>query len=147
MANYSAAMTRTASATASVGTLTSSATVRRIKIYDIIFGSQASPADNVFQYVMTRCTAPGTNSAVTPAPLDPADAAALTVAGQNNTVEPTGNTPAVLTVELNQRATLRWVAAPGSEIVTPATASNGVGIQTPTMTAVAITVQTYFQEQ
>jgi hypothetical protein len=147
MAKYAVAMTRTASTVASLGTITSSATVRRTKIYDMIFGSQASPADNVFQYIVTRCTAPGTNSAVTPAPLDPADAAALTVVGQLNTVEPTGNTPTLLSVELNQRATLRWVAAPGSELVTPATASNGVGIQTPTATAVAITLSTMFEEQ
>ncbi len=147
MAKYSAAMTRTASTTASLGTITSSATVRRVKIFDMTLGSQASPADNVFQYVMTRCTNAGTNSAVTPAPLDPADAAALTVVGQLNTVEPTGNTPAVFTLELNQRATFRWVAAPGAEIVTPATSGSGVGIQTPTATAVAITAQIYFEEQ
>lgn len=147
MARYAVTMTRTASAVASLGTITSSATVRRTKIYDLMFGSQAAPADNVFQYLITRCTAPGTNSAVTPAPLDPADAAALTVVGQLNTVEPTGNTPQLLAVELNQRATLRWVSAPGSEIVTPATASNGVGIQTPVSTPVAITLHSLFEEQ
>lgn len=147
MAKYSVAMTRLASTVASLGTITSSATTRRTKIYDLLFGSQASPADNVFQYLITRCTNPGTNTAVTPAPLDPADAAALTVVGQLNTVEPTGNAPQLLAVELNQRATLRWVSAPGSEIVTPATASNGVGIQTPTATAVNITLSSMFEEQ
>lgn len=147
MAKYAAAMARTASTTASVGTITSSATVRRTKIYDLTFGSEASPADNVFKWQITRCTAPGTNTGVTPSPLDPADAAALTVVGQINTVEPTGNTPLLFAVELNQRATLRWVAAPGSELVTPATSSNGVGIQTPTATAVLITLQTMFEEQ
>lgn len=147
MAKYAAAMTRTASTIASLGTITSSATVRRTKIYDLIFGCQGAPADNVYQYRITRCTAPGTNTGVTPAPLDPADAAALTVVGENNTVEPTGSTPTLLAVELNQRATLRWVAAPGGELVTPATASNGVGVQTPVATALAITLQTHFEEQ
>ena len=29
---------------------------------------------------------------------------------------------------VNQRATYRWVAAPGSELLIPATASNGIGV-------------------
>ena len=61
-------------------------------------------------------------------------------AGENHTIEPTYTAAAiVLMIPLNQRATFRWVAAPGSELVAPATAANGFGIQTTTSSAVAIT--------
>ena len=121
---------------------------RRLKWYDLILGSEASPADNAFLYVLQRFTAAGTNTAVTPSALDPADAATESDAGENNTIEPTYTaTLILLEVPLNQRATFRWVAAPGSELVSPATASNGIGIATPTFSAVAITAHVLAEEQ
>lgn len=149
MARYAVDFKRTASATASVGTITADATrPRRVKWYDLILGSEASAADNPFLYVLQRCTAAGTSTAVVPQPLDPADAATETDAGENHTIEPTYTAAAILLdIALNQRATFRWVAAPGSELVTPATASNGIGIATPTSSAVAITVQSLVEEQ
>ena len=148
MAKYSIQLTRTANAAASLGTFSSSATVRRVKLYEATVGSPASPADNVFQFIFQRSTAPGTNTAVTPQPLDLADAAALTAAGTNNTVEPTYTANAVLlTIPLNQRATFRWVAPPYGELVTPATNNAGLGIQTPTATAVTINADLKIEEQ
>ena len=49
---------------------------------------------------------------------------------ENHTSEPTytSNTE-VLEIPLNHRATFRWVAAPGSEIITPATDNNGLGFK------------------
>lgn len=121
---------------------------RRLKWYDLIVGSEASPADNAFLYVMQRFTAAGTNTAVVPSPLDPADAATEADAGENNTAEPTYTaTLILLEIPLNQRATFRWVCSPGSELVSPATASNGIGIATPTFSAVAITAHLLFEEQ
>ena len=111
-------------------------------------GSEASPADNPFQYIVQRCTALGTSTGVTPSPLDPADAATEADAGENHTVEPTYTAGLVLlAIGLNQRATFRWVAPPGGELVYPATAANGIGIQTPTSSAVVITGTLYFAEQ
>lgn len=149
MANYSVQMNRTASSSASLGTWTSDPTrPRRGKFYDIIFGSEASPADNAFLYIVQRCTAAGTSSTVTPSPIDPADAATESDAGENHTIEPTYTANLVmLAIALNQRATFRWVAAPGSELVFPATASNGFGIQTTTSSAVAISATVLCQEQ
>jgi hypothetical protein len=53
----------------------------------------------------------------------------MVVAGENHTVEPTytANTQ-ILEVPLNHRATYRWVAAPGGEIILPADATAGAGI-------------------
>lgn len=149
MAKYAVEMNRTASTTASVGSWVADATrPRRIKLYDIVFGSEASPADNAFQYVIQRVTAPGTLTAVTPSPLDPADAATESDAGENCTVEPTYTANLVmLSISINQRATFRWVAAPGGELVCPATASNGFGVKTPSASAVAITATVHGDEQ
>lgn len=109
--------------------LTSAATIRP-KIYDLIFGSDATPADNAGEYVLQRYTAAGTATAVTPRALDPGDPASLAAAGEVHTVEPTYTADAImLQWAQNQRATFRWVAAPGGEIILPATAANGVGIQ------------------
>lgn len=149
MAKYAVEFNRTASTTASLGSITADATrPRRGKIYDLILGSEGSAADNAFKYIVQRVTAAGTSTAVTPFPLDPADAATESDAGENHTIEPTYTANAVLlAIGLNQRATFRWVAAPGGELVYPATASNGFGIQTPTSAAVAITATVHYEEQ
>ena len=149
MAKYAVEMNRTASTTASLGTIGADATrPRRGKWYDIIFGSEASPADNAFRYIVQRCTALGTSTSVTPQALDPADAATESDAGENHTIEPTYTANAILlAIGLNQRATFRWVAAPGGELVYPATASNGLGVQTPTASTVSITATVHYEEQ
>ena len=149
MANYAVDMLRTASTTASVGTVTADATrPRRFKLYDWIFGSEASPADNPFRWLIQRCTAAGTSTGVVPQPLDPADVATEMDAGENHTIEPTYTAAALLlNIPLNQRATFRWVAAPGGEIVCPGTASNGIGLSTPVGSAVIITSQMHIAEQ
>lgn len=149
MANYATMLARTASTSASLGSLNAPASsMRRIKLYDIVLGSEASPADNAFLYVIQRITTAGTSTAVTPSPIDPADAASAMTAGQNHTIEPTYTAGLVmLRLPLNQRATFRWVAGQGGELVIPATASNGLGFQTPTSSAVVISATTHAQEQ
>jgi hypothetical protein len=118
-----------ASPTDTVLGLTSASTIRPA-VYDIIFGSSATPADNALNWLLQRYTAAGTATAVTPQALDSADPAALASAGEDHTAEPTFTANAVLlNVSANQRSTQRWVAAPGGEILLPATAANGVGLQ------------------
>lgn len=149
MANYVVQLNRTASATLPVGSIGANATrPRRSKWYDIVFGSEASPADNPFLWTVQRCTAQGTSTGVTPVPIDPADAATESTAGENHTIDATQTANLILlAVALNQRATFRWVAAPGSELTTPATASNGAALNTPTSSAVAVSATVMFQEQ
>jgi len=149
MANYAVRLRRTASASASLGVVVADATrPRRGEVYEWILGSEAAPADNVFLYILQRITTAGTSTVVTPQPIDPADAATEFDAGENVTVEPTYTANAfMLDIPLNQRATFRWIANDTSRLVWPATASNGFGISTPTMTAVAITSQLLVNER
>lgn len=117
-----------------------STTAIRPKIYDFILGSDATPADNAGDYVLQRTTTAGTATSVTPQALDPGDPAATATAGKAHSGEPTYTSSAImLHVALNQRATFRWVAAPGSEIVLPA-AANGVGLQVVTVAGSAVNV-------
>lgn len=147
--NLHVLLKRTASTTLSLGAVTADATrPRRLEWYDVVVGSEAAAADNPFLYVFQRCTTAGTASAVTPQNLDPADATTEADAGQNHTVEPTYTAGAImLEIPLNQRATFRWIATEGGRIITPATAANGIGIQTPTSAAVLISSSVYVNER
>lgn len=123
----SGSQTLTTSATTALGLTAATASLRRAFIGEFIIADVGTPADNVVLHTAQRVTAAGTATAVTPTKLDPADAASDTVAGENHTVEPTYTaSEEVLEVALNTRATFRWVAAPGYEIVIPATNVNGV---------------------
>lgn len=126
---------RTASTSAALGSMTADSTrPRRLRVYDVIVGSEATPADAAILWTFRRCSAAGTSTSVTPQNLDPASATTEYDAGENHTVEPTFTAAAILlNIPLNQRATFRWVAAPGGELVMPATAANGFGIETDTI--------------
>ena len=106
-----------------IGVAASSGTaLRRIKVYDILVGTNGTPADNYMEWDVSRQTAAGTGTSLTPNALDPADAAALSVCLANYTAEGTVTAnSSVFYVGVNQRASYRWVAAPGSELVGPAT--------------------------
>jgi hypothetical protein len=149
VAAYAVEMNRTASATLAVGTITADATrPRRGMLYDLMIGSEATPADNPFLWQVQRCTTAGTSTGVTPTALDPADAATESDAGENHTITPTLTAGAILlSIPLNQRATFRWVAQPGCELIYPATASNGLAIETPTSSAVAVTAVAHYIER
>jgi len=117
-----------------------------MKLYYLLVGSEATPADNPFLWRVRRCTAAGTSTAVVPTILDPGDLVTEQDAGENHTVEPTytSNTEC-LVIPLHQRATFQWNAAPGREIVTPATASNGVGLETPVGATVVVAASLQFE--
>ena len=118
----------TAAATKTVVGMTATSAVRPA-LTDLILSSNASPADNSSQWWVLRFSAAGTSTAVTPAVFDSGDPAATTVCGKNHTVEPTYAAVPLLDISHNQRATFRWIAAPGEEIISPATAANGIGVQ------------------
>jgi len=99
----------------------------RPSIYDIVIGSDSTPADNATTYAFQRFTTSGTGTAVTPQALDPADPAATALAQQAQSVGGTLSGPFLMDIALNQRATVRWVAAPGSELRIPATSGSGIG--------------------
>src|SRR3990167_2226091 len=149
MGRDSVEMNRTASAPLSVGSITADATrPRRGKMYFLSFGSEATAADGGWLLQVQRCTAAGTSIAVTPQAIDPGDAATEADSGESHTVDATVTANAILlSVPLNQRNTLLWYAAPGGEIVYPATASNGLAVRTPTASLVAVTATAHFEEQ
>jgi hypothetical protein len=123
---FSGSLTTAASKTA----LTFAATAAvRPYLMDLIIASNATPADNSAEYWVVRQTAIGLSTAVTPTAFDSGDPAATTVCAKTYTGEPTYGTVPVLDISHNQRATFRWVAAPGEEIICPATAANGLGVQ------------------
>lgn len=99
---------------------------RRGKIYDVLVGTNGTPADNYMEWIIQRVTVPSTGTVVTVQALDPADAAALALSVANSTTEGTVTAASELFyVGVNQRASYRWVAAPGSEFVWPATSCAG----------------------
>jgi len=141
MADYITTLARTADTTLAVGSIIAGATPRRGYVYEITYGSEGTPADNAFLWTVDRCTTQGTSSAVTPSTRDQADTvAANAVAGQNFTINPTVSTLLMSRLPLNQRATFRWVAVPGKELVWPATQNNGFIWKTPTATALSVSV-------
>lgn len=118
--------------------LISSNTVRP-NIYDIIMGSTSTPADAVLSFILQRFGTLGAGSAVTPVPLDPDETGLQCTASQTYTTEPTYNANQILLdIGINQRATQRWIAAPGKEINLPATAISGTA---PTGTCAGVGMQ------
>ena len=131
MARYSASGSQNLSSSAITAlTIASQSTAHRNIIYDITIAYVRAPADLVTLHTIQRITNPNAANctAVTPSLLDLADRAAQSAGGENHTAEPpyTSNQE-LLEIPLNHRATFRWVAAPGGELITPATNNAGVG--------------------
>lgn len=124
------------------------ASPRRAKLYDYSIGCGATPGDNAFAHIVQRCTTAGTGAALTPNALDQADTLASTIVAKDTiTADPTLTANAFLGRKaLNQRATFRWVAAPGGEIVIPATASNGVILGLGAATTTDFDAEAHYEE-
>lgn len=106
--------------------------LRRGKWYDVLVGTDGVPADNYLQWDISRNTTTPTSGTQTSInPLDTADSSAAALAIINlGGGEPTyTSSSSLFNVGVNQRASYRWVAAPGSELVFPATAGNGLGLR------------------
>lgn len=113
----------------SLVTAASSATTKRIRVYEIKCGQNGTPAstDVSIEFDLSAITAAGTGTAVTPTKFDPADGAALSSCLANLTVEPTTTAnSAVWGVGGNQRAPFYWAALTDSaQLIAPATAAAG----------------------
>jgi len=106
------------------------ATLRSARVYDVLIGTNGTPADNFMEFDISKQTAAGTSTAVTPVALDNTFAAAGTVGSANFTAEGTITAASsVFYVGLNQRASYRWVSAPGNEFVIPATNLAGFALR------------------
>ena len=128
--SYCSNASNAASSSVPMATIISTANIRP-KVYEVGIGSDASPGDQAAKYALQRCTSTGTpGSSPTAAPLDIADPAAQVTCGLAVfSVNPTLTAGAIpWQVAINQRATYRWLAKDGYEIVMPATASNGLAL-------------------
>ncbi len=104
-------------------------TTVRGRIYDMAWGSIGTPADNFIRWLVRRGTALGTSTPVVGQKLDDGAPTALTLAGENHTVEPTMAAGSeLIDIGLNQRASWRWVAAPEGEMVMIASATANIAI-------------------
>ena len=148
MPRYAVELNDTTGASTTLGSIVSQTSgLRRHFIYDLVFGSEASPTDSVNLWQVARITTAGTSTGVIPKPLDLADPACSAACGENHSGEPTYTSSEImLSIPLNTRATFRWVAAPGSELVGPATNAAGFGFKTPTASSTAGTVTMLFSE-
>jgi hypothetical protein len=149
MAKYSNGVSKGAANVQAVAVLTAAAAnPRRIKVYDWSFGCNATPADAVFEHIAQRCTTAGTGASVTPRALDVADGQVSTVLNDTITVDPTLIAGAImLRKPLNHRATFRWVAPPGAELVVPGTASNGFMFGLVAATTTTMSADVGYEEQ
>lgn len=120
------------SATAPIMNLNNPGTAVRPMIYDVVVGSTATPADNAAKFQLQRSTTAGVTptTTITPQAIDPGDPAstATTFQGSYGTNPTLTASAFVLQWSQNQRATFRWVAAPDSELVIPATSNNGLAL-------------------
>ena len=133
-----------------IGLTGANASPRRNKIYDIMVGANGTPSDSPVEWDLSRITANSTSTTVAPPPLDAADAAATTIATINSSQAGTISVPNMWYVGINERASYRWVAAPGSELVAPATSSAGFQLRARSATspyASTVTATILFEEQ
>lgn len=154
-----------AASTQGAGVNTGNGQLRRGKIYDILVGTNGTPADQAMEFQLSRATVTtssgttfaGVLSSVSSAmSLDLADVGAQGFLVANSSNEGGISllaTPAPWYVGVNQRASYRWVCAPGSEIIFPAVSSatggNGLCLQarSPTGYTGTATGGVMFQEQ
>lgn len=150
MANYGSELTKAiTSTTVGVGSIeTPGAGMRRVAIYDLIFGSSTA-GDTQFLFQLNRSTTAAVGTPVVPNALDPADPAAVTITKQNLTVQGANTAGAIpIGVPQNQRATFRWQCREGKEVIIPAVANNGVHINTPvSLLTPTATVTVNFEER
>lgn len=129
MAAYSTRHQTAAGSDLPIINLTGSATVRA-SVFELILGSDATPADTAGEFVLNRTTDVGSGGTALPElPLDPLSATATCAAVGGTFGTPPTDTASteLLMIALNQRATFRWVAAADRyRIVSIASANNGL---------------------
>ena len=126
---YTSTGDQNAAATTTILGLTSATTIRPV-LYFMTVGSAATPADQAFNFKLSRFTAAGTSTAFTPLAHDPGDPAALAAAGYNHTAEPTYTAGGdLMSFSMNQQNTFKWETLPQWGLKAPATAANGIGLQ------------------
>jgi hypothetical protein len=117
-------------------------------VNEVMFGSSTTPADVVMTVNIVKVgTSLGTaGSNPTPTPLDSGDVACVSIGAITHSGEPTTEFT-MMTIPINQRATFRWVAQDGREIIPAASATKGVAcIMTLAGTAAVLNATIIFRE-
>lgn len=105
---------------------------RRGRWFDMLMGTNGTPADNFMEFSVARVTmgastslSLGISSLSSNMGLDPADSFGFQALASVNSSVDASYTPLteVFYVGINQRASYRWVCAPGSELLYPANSS------------------------
>ena len=114
-------------------TLASSATTKRIRVYELRAAQDGTPSssDTNIIFDVSRMTVAGTGTAITALPTDGADGSALSVCMANLTIEPTITAAsAVQSFAGNQRAPFYWAAVDASaHLISPATLAAGFALR------------------
>lgn len=112
--------------------LTGSAAVR-CSLDELTLGVTGTPDDTVGKYTVDRTTTTGTGgTSITEVKNDPLTAnnpVGAATGGAYSTADPTEGDTGLMAIALNRRATYRWVANPGRELITVAAANNGIQIE------------------
>jgi len=127
-----------------------SAATGRGQIFELNVGADGPPnaTDCQIIYDCSRKTVVGTGVTGIINPMNPADPAARTTCIINSTIEPTVTANSMVwSVMLNQRASQRWIAAPGYELIWPNTSANGLTCRALSPTyAAPVGVAVYFTD-
>lgn len=149
MRRYSGSGSTAAGTNVTIGEVLAVGSTTRARIYDIWVGSDATPADVASKFRVIRGTVSGTpTTTFVPTALDPADPASLmsfkigTFSGQTKTAN-----SQLLEIASNQRASIRWVAVPDSELIVPATTDNWVGLESIASTGTPNTNTTFLWQE
>ena len=102
----------------------------RAGIYEFTLSTGGVPEDTTVAWTVDRFTvAPSSGTALTSTPLNPDSPSSVTTMLQAATIEGTHTSATeMFDATFNVRAAYRWVAAPGSELVSPNTTANGIAI-------------------
>src|SRR5688572_9208681 len=140
--------TNTASSTVPMWCLTGGAT-KRVRLYHMIIGSPATPANQAADFGVRRTSAAGTtSSAFVATKLDPADPVAIAVFDITWSANPTITASSDLcNIAMNQQATAQWMVDPSNGLVIPATAAAGLAMMSIATTSAASFRHSVFFEE
>lgn len=124
----------TTSTTVGVGSLENpSSSTRRLLVMEFIVGSDAATlGTSNFRWELNRSTSTATGTSITPQALDLSDTSTTALIKSNLSANGTLTSGAIMeTLAIAEQVTFRWVAPPGSPIIIPAVANNGIHWMTP----------------
>ena len=128
MGMYASILNRTGT-TPDIGAVEApAASMRRIAITKTEFAVDATPADATLVWEFMRTATASSGTSVTPSPLNPADAAAVTLTNDVITASSSGGV-ILDSIPLNQRATYTWVGYGDGEMIIAATANAGIKVR------------------